>query len=173
MGNKLFIIGNGFDIQHSIRSKYQDFHLYIREQYNLHRDYAYMGVPAPKVEYYGMTSSDLEYALAFLDDTLTKTELGSHWFNLENSLGKLDLSREFIDDEDDMWGHALMNGKPEDTIYNIGQSFCLLMKIFDSWVDQIDIKGTTANKAFKELINPDNDVFLTFNYTTVLEDIYS
>lgn len=171
MEKKLFIIGNGFDIQHNIRSKYQDFHSFIRENYSLHRDFAYMGVPAPKIEYYGMKHSDLEYALAFLDDTLTKTESGSHWYDLENSLGKLDLSDYF--DKNDGWAPVRIDEKPEDTIYNIGQCFYFLMRIFNLWVDQIDISNVVANNAFKELINPDNDIFLTFNYTKVLEDVYS
>ena len=45
-------------------------------------------------------------------------------------------------------------------------------RFFTEWIKQINIKEAQLNKKFKALINTDNDIFMTFNYTSTLEDIY-
>lgn len=172
---KLFIIGNGFDIQHKIPSRYQDFHDFLKKQYPFHKDPLYIpgGGMVPKIFSYGMQSQDIFQAIAYLDYTLTLTEKSDEWWNLESSLSRLHLVEEFDLESDDPFTKVQYNDSPENTIFYIGQCFRLLYFMFDIWVNQIDISNITPNESFKNLINSELDYFFTFNYTKTLENIYN
>ena len=182
MRKKLFIIGNGFDIQHKIPSKYEDFHSFLKRYYPFHKDPLYIpsGGLVPKIlSPYGYRMLDtfhaqeIAQAFAYLDYTLTLTEESENWWNLESSLSKLHLIEEFDTESDRPFTAVMHNHSPENTIYYIGQCFCMLYILFDMWVNQIDISNVTPNKSFKKLINPNEDYFLTFNYTKTLENTYN
>ena len=174
MNKKLFIIGNGFDIQHKIPSKYQDFHNFLKRYYPFHKDPVYIpgGGLVPKSYSYGYQMHDIFQAFAYLDYTLSLTEESDNWWNLESSLSKLHLIEEFNIESDDPFTKVMYNDSPENTIFYIGQCFHILYNLFDIWVNQIDITNVTPNKSFQSLINPKEDYFLTFNYTKTLEKIY-
>lgn len=174
MGKKLFIVGNGFDLQHNISSRYQDLHTFIKERYILHKDPFYLpgGGLLPKQFMYGYQYHDMEYVLAFLDYTLTLTEKTDNWWNIEDSLSKLYLMNEFDLNSDDPFTKIDYNESPENQIFYIGQCFRIFYILFHLWVNQIDISKTTPNHSFQKLIDPEGDYFLTFNYTRTLEDIY-
>lgn len=93
MIKKLFVIGNGFDIQHKIPSKYQDFHIYLKRYYDFHKDPFYIpdGGLVPKLYSYGYQIDDISQAFAYLDYTLSLTEKNENWWNLETSLSELHL----------------------------------------------------------------------------------
>jgi len=173
--NKLFVIGNGFDIQHGIPSKYQDFHNFLKRYYPFHKDPAYIpgGGLVPKLYSYGYQLHDIFQVFAYLDYTLTLTEESDNWCDLESSLSKLHLIEEFDTESDDPFTAVMYNESPENTIYYIGQCFHILYNLFDIWVNQIDITSVTPNESFQKLINPEDDYFLTFNYTKTLEQIYN
>lgn len=159
---KLFIIGNGFDIQHKIKSKYQDFHDFIKKYYFLHKDPFFIpgGGLVPKILNYEPNEIGLqekEDALAYLDYTITLTEEGDDWWNLENSLAKLYLIQEFDEASDDFFSRGIES--PENTIYYIGLCFKFFYRIFDYWVEKIDISDVKPNKSFQKLIDPDEDYF--------------
>lgn len=175
MPKKLFIIGNGFDIQHKISSKYEDFHKFIKNCYFLHKDPFYIpsGGLVPKAfSVNGYQAHDMPYVLAYIDYTITLTE-GDCWYNLETSFANLKLIEEFGVDSDNFFTKVYSNDPPENTIYYIGLCFKILYKLFNIWVDQIDINNIKPNTSFQKLINPNEDYFLTFNYTRTLEEIYN
>jgi len=183
---KFFIIGNGFDLQHNIKSRYQDFHAYFRSLYVTQRIEEFARFPVVPWRYsvpisHGMGGyyrSDIQNVLGFLDYTLSKSEAGnqsfsfylnSDWWNIEHSLGNLDLREEF-DEEDEKY---LYQEEPlMDKIFSVGQCFSFMNVIFSKWVSTIDISFVEPIDSFSKLIDNANDWFMTFNYTRTLEDVY-
>lgn len=182
---KLFIIGNGFDIQHGVKSKYSDFHSFIRSIYmneeildnsvNEFLPWRY-SVPRSNGVLGKFDKSELRNVFGFLDYCLTKSEnkeplfnfyINSDWSSVESTLANLDL-REFFSGESNLSTHF----SEEDKAYDIAECFKYLYKIFWIWVKEINIDSIKPIQAFQELFDCENDIFFTFNYTRTLEDIY-
>lgn len=181
---KFFIIGNGFDIQHGIKSKFSDFHAFMRSLYmneeirdNSFNDFFPWRYSVPKSR--GVCGkfddSELIDVFGFLDYCLTKSENKEAWFNfyvnsdwssIESTLATLDLCEFFQED------FPSLHTSEEDKAYDIAECFKYLYKIFWIWVKKINIDSVVPIDAFKELFDCDNDIFFTFNYTRTLEDVY-
>lgn len=144
---KLNIIGNGFDCAHGIRSTYADLCDYLRDR----------NVP-------------LYQADDLLDD------LGIDlWSDFETALGELTPDRVVSSLEADA-----KEREPEDISrqHHLIVDKCslafdclkeLLQYFFRSWVESIDITKAVASG---DLDLDPSDLYLTFNYTEVLEEIY-
>ncbi len=190
----LFIIGNGFDIAHGIPSKYSDFQKYIRSLY-LNKeliDKSYDGfsqwrysVPRANNILGHFEKNQLSDVLGFLDYCLSRSQnrdkpynfyVNSDWWSIEEVLGNLDLKEFFSKDSDDPL-EKNYNDK-EWLMYDIAECFKYLDGLAAMWADQIDLSEARPIESFSKLINNDrllqinNDVFLTFNYTPTLESIY-
>lgn len=175
----LFIIGNGFDIAHNIKTTYTDFRTYLVNTY-------------PDYSRYPMTMDSLifwdefrlntagEYYVRFLIDTIDMVENKDllkickeslQWNDYESSLGKLDLSEYLYDslhpkykiEPDEMNQQALF------VLQNNMLPF--YTTFFNEWVNQINLNDVQPLENFTKLIEKDS-VFLTFNYTLTLEEIY-
>lgn len=141
--NRLYIIGNGFDLSHNIRSSYSDFKEYVRnENYDLFNS----------LEKYfnGELWSDFEETLAYID---TDTIIGDATDHL-HSYGAEDWS--------DAYHH--------DYQYEIQQALNVvteqLKECFLKWVLQLEIPT-------EPLLNVSGaSRFLNFNYTSTLEMAY-
>lgn len=48
-----------------------------------------------------------------------------------------------------------------------------IKELFYDWANTIDISDCVKKNKFIDLVNVEDDIFLTFNYTTVLEEIYN
>lgn len=182
---KFFIVGNGFDIQHGIKSKYSDFHSFMRSMYvnkqiedNSFDDFFPWRYSVPKSR--GVLGKFDNYQLidvfGFLDYCLTKSEnreahfnfhSNSDWYSIESTLANLDLY-EFFQEE----YYPATHISEEDKAYDIAECFKYLYKIFWIWVKEIKIDSVVPIDAFKELFDCENDIFFTFNYTRTLEDVY-
>lgn len=183
----LFIFGNGFDIQHGIKSKYEDFHQYLRSLYmneelkmKSFNDFQPWRFDVPKTgtllghyENYQMID-----VLGFLDYCLTKTESGtnlynfyvnSDWWSIESSLSKLNLAEFFMEEVIDL---RFDNYPIEYKVYDIAECFKYLNLIVSMWAKQIDISSVKPIEDFSRLFDCENDLFFTFNYTRTLEEIY-
>lgn len=92
---KLFIIGNGFDRAHGLRTSYEDFHQYLKITYPdaNEEDEQLPGVfQTPDG---GIGCDDIE-AVGFIMRLITQAEPNSEqWSALEESLGRLDFCEEF------------------------------------------------------------------------------
>ena len=181
---KLFIIGNGFDIQHGIKSKYSDFHAFMRSIYMNEeiRDDSFndffpwrYSVPESRGVLGKFDDSELINVFGFLDYCITKSEnkeanfnfyVNSDWSLIESTLANLDL-REFFQ-KDFPSSHT----SEEDKAYDIAECFKYLYKIFWVWVKEINIDFVVPIDAFEKLFDCENDIFFTFNYTRTLEEIY-
>lgn len=171
---KLFIIGNGFDVAHKLPTRYSDFQDYLIENYPEASD-EYLVVP----ESFLMPDGDERYnnddVVGFLLKIITETEAtGEAWSDLENTLGRLDFDECFDnwntdDDDDNEWHKVYRN---EDTAANISGAVKMIKEYFTDWIETIDIFDTERKTKFYHLIDYNNDLFLTFNYTETLEEVY-
>lgn len=147
----LFIIGNGFDIVHGVKSRYTDFKKFLypksKLKYILNHFFT-------KIDIWG----NLEDSLAFLDRNLLN--------NLDNFMeicGNLD-----EDDEDFSYGQNLY--APIDLTLEPAYMITVEMpKLFRKWVSTFQTPAPRRN--FINLFDP-NSYYINFNYTEFLETVY-
>lgn len=162
---RLFIIGNGFDISHNLKTRYSDFQKYLLEKY-----------PKASTEYTWVPESynDDEVVGFFLKIISEAENEGEAWSDLENTLGKLnyeDFLYNWDENEDDNeWYNVYRN---EDIASKIERAVIRIKKYFSDWINQIEISDAKPIEAFKKLIDNYDDLFLTFNYTMTLEKLYN
>ncbi|WKT76881.1 bacteriophage abortive infection AbiH family protein [Lysinibacillus fusiformis] len=175
----LFLIGNGFDSAHKLPTKYEDFQKYLIETYPK----ALENNPSFSISSTMMPDGEIVYdineVVAFLMDIVSKAEEdGEKWSDVETSLGKLDFEEYFDDmsylyneDEEDFnFFHQAYDY--EDVSSNFFSVTIMIKQLFAEWIDTINIEAVDPIISFKNTINPDEDYFINFNYTPVLEEIY-
>lgn len=145
----LYIIGNGFDLNHRLPTGYGHFKAYVRSRdrdvYDWIEDY----VPA------GESWADLEVALAYLDtDHIVSS--------LEHFMGS------YADDEWSDSGHHDFQYEVDRVAGGLGGT---LQQLFAEWVSTIQIPDSRS--AHNRLAGLDiNGTYLTFNYTSTLTSVY-
>src|SRR5690625_2865175 len=173
---KLFIIGNGFDTAHCLKTSYSCFRNYLLESY-------------PKIDMYDSSLPDFkimpdggikyndEQVLSTLFYLLNEAEMDeSEWNKIESSLGYLNYNLlydnfEEVYDKDgtiNYWHTAQRN---EDIASDLIIPITSIQDYFKEWIESIDLTKVKSIKKFKDLIEK-NDKFLTFNYTNTLEKVY-
>ncbi|MCD8568930.1 MAG: bacteriophage abortive infection AbiH family protein [Geovibrio sp.] len=171
--NKLFIIGNGFDLAHKLKTKYSDFRDYLVKAYPNATPSSFIpeGSWSPRG---GMYFEDDE-VVSFYLDIIDSAENGQ-WKDLETALGVLDYTsclpsgENYDEDGDpDYRRNALCNEDNSEPLYYIFQKFPYFLK---QWIQTIQVNTAKAQNKFKELISNKTDFFLTFNYTDTLEQLY-
>ncbi|HDW8007356.1 bacteriophage abortive infection AbiH family protein [Bacillus cereus] len=177
--SSLFIIGNGFDLAHSLPTSYEDFRQYLIHNY----PGAVKSSPSFNINSTTLPNGsevyDNEDVVSFLIDIISKAEpYGEKWSDIETSLGHLDFEEYLYemsvlldDDEDDndLWRRANRNEDASEHFYKVTLK---VKDLFSEWVNSIDISDARPIKRFRDKIDIENDVFLTFNYTSVLENLY-
>ncbi|MDI9857950.1 bacteriophage abortive infection AbiH family protein [Flectobacillus roseus] len=144
---KLYIIGNGFDIQHGLKSRYWDFIEYL--------DNTDKQLVEKLEEYFGGDAlwSDFEETLAYLNTEQIVDECMDY------------LQPYSAEDWSDAYNH--------DYRYEVQQRINLitdtLKKRFTEWILQLRL----PNKANENMVVVDkNAKFINFNYTDTLERLY-
>ncbi len=170
----LYIIGNGFDIAHGLKTSYWDFRSYLEEK---NEEFL---IEFEKM--YGHYAVDLnEYHIPEKRQKEIEKRRNDHlydtmWKAFEYSLGYAD-EGEMLNAGENMWDQMDMESGPigiEDTL-NLywEEQYGFVLELQDylfEWVKQINLSKT---KPFaKELLRNSQDLFLTFNYTPVLERVY-
>ncbi len=141
---KLYIIGNGFDIHHGIKSKYSDFKEYVEKKDN--------ALFETLEKYFNQDElwSDFEETLAYID---TDTILD-------------DASMFLVSPASDDWRESANH----DYQYEIDNAIEIvtvkLKNHFTNWILQLQIPNT------KKVVLNKKSRYLTFNYTKTLERIY-
>ncbi|MGH0973223.1 bacteriophage abortive infection AbiH family protein [Bacillus cereus group sp. MYBK69-2] len=174
--SKLFILGNGFDLAHHLPTSYEHFHEYLLETYPAVRGFS----PTYNVSSYSTPDGGIEVdndeAVSFITQAISDVD-GDEWWNIESSLAYLpfegylsDLADNFdLDDDKELFRNVHRNEDTSNQFYLVMLKF---HKFLVDWVRSIVISNTRPNARFEGLIDRENDFFLTFNYTCVLEDIY-
>lgn len=149
----LHIIGNGFDLAHSLKTSYWNFREWILN----HKD------DFPINEFF------LEEAFGCTNDDI--------WSNFETVLGKMnpvaylqgicqDYENEEMEDQSEQVSSYIMS--------NFGSTFEKVIEGFRTWARQINVaKAESKICELKDLFQFDtNGLFVNFNYTNTLERVY-
>ena len=149
----LYLIGNGFDLHHSINSKYQDFHKYVKEN-------------NPKLESffdtYFQLSEDLDYLWSDFENDLRTFESDLFFHDISVMSEK-----EWFDQKEPKWSdwfgmYDEITGKIEYEHKEICDSFL-------EW-----LKTLSITKVLRKNLKFDNNAkFVSFNYTLTLEELYN
>lgn len=174
--SSLYIIGNGFDLSHGLKTSYENFHQYLIENYpDAYFDSSI--TPESTLSQDGDDVYDENEVVGFIMHIISEAEpRGEKWSDLENSLGYLDFD-EFLDDwtsdddedEDNEWDEVYRN---QDIGSNLVGAVLRITGYFEEWINTIDINKINPKPDFKKLIDVENDKFLTFNYTKTMEELY-
>lgn len=152
---KLFIIGNGFDIGHGLPTGYWDFRTYL----NLVRPEFLQSFEEHYDIYPGMSAEAKKKTL---------------WSRFESNLANID--EDTIIDIGTSIELDLESGDVgiEDTLYSyFTDEYQYIEKLagyLKQWVRSIRIRDCLPRTSFIDKSN--RDLFLTFNYTSVLENVY-
>lgn len=181
----LWVIGNGFDLQHKIPSSYEDFKRWLHRKNGLSEcgsNHSYCSISAAELgpqilpdggEVYSEISV-AEFLCRVISATDSSTEL---WSNLESNLGRVDFD-EIFDDFDstdregdpDFW-HIV--GAIEDHSASIERALLQIRPLFREWVrSELSHHPVEAQPDFSRLFSITPRKFLTFNYTRTLENTY-
>lgn len=189
--NKLFIIGNGFDLAHHIPSKYENFRLYLIEMLNSvsgrdYSDYDFTDSSIIVNDYISSKENDIliimyflsnaEYIQKLVDSNFHIEKIKNvEWNNIEKSVGQFDfepfsyLYVEGDPDNDEEYDANLTN---EDILAPYVKVLSLIPEYFKKWIKQIDVDSRyTINNDIERLFD-ENTKFLCFNYTDTLETLY-
>ncbi|WP_283610593.1 bacteriophage abortive infection AbiH family protein [Faecalispora anaeroviscerum] len=176
MINNLFVIGNGFDIGHKMNTSYLEFKKWLVEEFPEAVDtsrfsLAYSTLMPDGDEY--ISDEDLASFLVYcIEETA-----GGNWSNFEAALGEIEWSQ-FFDEVDDVmdrdgeidpWKTAYAR---EDFTTMLSFNTSAFSKLFSRWINTISYPtNCTCNNFLSDEIK-NSSIFLTFNYTKTLEDIY-
>lgn len=158
MKKRLFIIGNGFDIEHDLSTKYSDFLEFI--EYGEGVELGGTGFAA-SIEYiYGIPVSYF-------------------WNDFERNLGELSVEavvENAIVQRDDFNSEFDYESVNDDAIINHLERYYfhglkLLDDLVKKWSENVEISQVQPKEKYSNIFNGDS-LFLTFNYTMVLEEIY-
>ncbi|MEI8623483.1 AbiH family protein [Pseudoalteromonas sp. B137] len=140
----LVILGNGFDMWHGLPTAYSNFY----NQYN----------------------QVLEEYIHYFNDFC---DIDSEWANFEESLGSFDEDN-FHDNsawqpslEELAENHKLLYGFEDEISNNIEELVSEITTAFKSWIRSIRVSTATKLIEF-----PKKFKFISFNYTTTLQDVY-
>lgn len=173
---KLFIIGNGFDLAHNMKTRFCQFRCFFKRKY-LSAEQFYPTLPEITYDKDGDLIPNKEVTAVILFKLLEQlqAEKGEHikkelWKDFETYLGVFDYSElfeifEIEEDHETDYFH-----QSEDLAQDLKYSIPLINEFFSEWVNQIKISPPKEN--FSKLFTEDS-LFLTFNYTKTLENSYN
>ena len=161
----LYIIGNGFDLAHGIKSSYADYKSFY-STYEINSGGSSCKIRPKEREYTENIEKGLDLELFF-------GNLSGDWSNIEEAIGKYDAEyiKEYIEPEDDKEEDFTKQDKLKSSRLQsfFNNTINALRTLFKEWVDRIDIRVKSKDKQYKF---KNDDLFITFNYTEVLETIY-
>lgn len=165
---RLFIIGNGFDLDHKLKSKYMDFKEFLEENYLPSFNRGLVTFPNVGIGKDGEEVVDPNSAAQIIYSLISHVSSSIDWCDFEKCLGELDY-QEVLDlieeDEDNPFRYY---NNLEDIVSGLKSSMILVISnLFCEWVSKIDISKAKRKYSFSK-----NDLFLTFNYTSILEKTY-
>lgn len=147
--SKLYIIGNGFDLHHDLKTSYADFCLYVREN---------------DKELY-------EFLECYIDVELDKKGL---WKDFENCLSTFDhvgfySDYDHTEPSSDNFKLSDMFGVEDELTEKSEMMIEKMRQALYDWLDEIDY----PEKGYKALPLETYSRYLTFNYTLTLNQLYS
>ncbi len=179
---KVFIIGNGFDSAHGMKTSYDYFRMFLVENYDVNSSITPFEVDRVLTETgeYEYRDRDIASIFVYLIDNLDESDLGNEqhklWEHFEHYLSKINADdfvfEDFLIVEDDGVLEPFatsINFELEGNIVFNGYS--MLEEFFSQWVSEISLENVAKLESFESL-STRSDYFLTFNYTDTLERVY-
>jgi len=170
----LFIIGNGFDIEHGLPTEYKCFRQFLIDEYDADENVA-LSEPSITIGHHGDEYPNASEVASLVSRMLVDASIDSEWNNFEESLGNFEYDEFFdlctIQDREgdvDLW-HTSNN--MEDVSSSLLRAIPHLKVLFTEWIDTIKISSLRKPR-FVSIMDPNRDLFLNFNYTLTLEKIY-
>lgn len=167
---KLFVIGNGFDLAHNLPTAYSNFRAFLKKRYG---ESSYLPLPQSTFMPDGEIRSDKKTDAQILLWLIDNSSDDSRWGTFEHTLGELSYSELFESDYDDDDDHEPFRQiyQNEDAIADYSLSFQNFPSLFVEWIKSIqydpkDLFQEKYGQLFKD------GLFLSFNYTDVLERVY-
>ena len=170
----LFIIGNGFDVAHELKSQYSDFKEWFassiygenwRNGNFLDKLEAMPEVPLQQIYTVNGKIYNLYKEgrfLLWLIECAASKATDIEWNQFEHLLGKLDYKKVF----EEYVGE-------DDIVPILVGVLGTLKDFFYEWIKTINItEKISADEKFKRIISPRKDLVLTFNYTETIERLY-
>ena len=171
---RLFIIGNGFDLDQYLPTAYSDFRNYLIDEYGENSNFLLY----PNIDTMpdGNEVSDIKTdanILTYLCDCHCDNSRNL-WSDFEDALGRFSYDEIFnaekLNDDDDEVYRQLNSYEMRARDYK--KSFRNVSTLFTEWIENaIDYDKLNPSHVYSKLFK-NNDLFLTFNYTVVLEKIY-
>lgn len=146
--NTLFLIGNGFDLYHGLKSSYADFHHWLIQ-------YRYTDV----VEYLERIFPTLKNGKPLL------------WQDFEKALGEgkpLDIHEKFFQGIDDGFYDPEVQNRVVERIKPVIEKIPELLR---DWVKSLPVSDVERKPELELITN--ESLYLSFNYTMLLEKAYS
>jgi hypothetical protein len=172
----LFVIGNGFDSSHKLKTSYDDFRQYLLSNYpEINMDEFI--VPDEIHQQDGGIAYNEVQVLSMLFYLINEAESDTEkWSNVESSLGNLNFDEafEYYDDILDKDGDVDLfktANRNEDRASQLVIPTITIQQLFAQWINTIDLISVIPKEEFRNLISI-QDYFLTFNYTETLEEVY-
>lgn len=166
---KLFIVGNGFDKEHELLTEYDLFKNYLIEHYGK-IDY----LPYPEITQMpnGEEISNLKIDANIFFKLIENIGNDEYWGEFEEDLGSINydelIDLSWNDDDNDIFRQINNN---EDLAMDYSKSFDNFLSLFSKGILNIKYDKNIQKIKHKKLFS-NNDLYLTFNYTTLLEDVY-
>jgi hypothetical protein len=148
----LYVIGNGFDLYHDLLTEYKDFHKYIKENHSK--------LGNSLKEYFNLRTKKDDFTEEYL------------WTNFEEDLGTFNSQAFFdginnIDINDESFRPSMTYGLEDEITESAETLVTYIQTAFVNWLENIDIENRPVEIAFEP-----NSLFITFNYTLLLENYY-
>lgn len=173
----LFVIGNGFDIAHGIKSNYSDFRGYLIKTHQgvkVGDDYV-PPVPEPTLlsEYYD-ENEVVEYIIYVINRHTTE-----EWSELESCLGekifptlRSEMREIYIDEEEKEIHQAVCYN--QDTSRSLRNVILKLKEFFYKWVNTTlsNLSDIKSDSEKNNILKKGKSYYLNFNYTNTLEKVY-
>lgn len=175
----LFIIGNGFDLSHGLKTSFSDF-----------RQYLCTLTPAKSLSYYNVgnfikedrdgeeyinTEDIIAFTVNLYDSICSTSPL---WSDLEISTANIDFSQ-WLNDEDLGYRDKEGDINPWATEENYksqvkGLNFVIpaLPILIRHWINTISLSKISYKQSFQNIISGKDNLFFSFNYTPTLEELY-
>ena len=173
----LFVIGNGFDLAHHMKTGFNQFRNYLITNYSIEYNNA-LYVPESILDNHGEEVQNPTEVVALitnlLDSAAEDTENG--WNKIEDLLGELNLPECFdcVEpqyDKDGDRNYFWEYENAESICRNMALAIPCISELLSEWIHTIEIPTSPITR-FSEMINPSKDLFFTFNYTQTLEKLY-
>lgn len=148
----LYIIGNGFDLCHGLKTKYSDFYQYILSKNKSILDQL-------EIVFCSLGSNELLWSdFEKLISSYDSNGLLEGQVDCINDL-------EYKEKDYEIVNNYVTNALSRFNLPKLIQKE--LQEYFNSWIESINVSLATSKVKIKT-----NSLFLSFNYTTTLEDIY-